>query len=215
MTCLNNLGGPVVKHHFGITDPKEYTKTLGTLNLAFGIAKVIGSLLAGSFANRFGRKNLMTLAEFANILSIILICINSELCFILGRALVGFYLGFVTCLGPRMVLECYPKRKRGTAVAIFSFYLTIGVWFSFSMGKFFGEDNLNEYWYLFLIIPGSLCFLRMVLILIFYNYETPTQYVLWSKDWATVNQVITKVLLNFYDDSYEIEATEKDLEKAS
>ena len=215
MTCLNNLGGPVVKHHLGITDPNEYIKTLGSLSLVFGIGKVIGSQLAGSLANKFGRKNCLIVSELANIASLILICYNSEFCFILGRALVGIYLGFVTCLSPRMILECYPNHKRGTATTIFAFNVTIGVWFSFSMGKFFGEALLIEYWFQFLAIPAVLSFTRMVLILIFYNHETPHQQGLWSRDWASDNQAITKVLMTFYDDIYEIEAAEKELEKAS
>jgi len=38
---------------------------------------------------------------------------SSPIVFMVGRALCGFYLGFVTVLSPRMVSECFPSSKRG------------------------------------------------------------------------------------------------------
>jgi len=69
MTCMNNLGKPILKRGMGYTDSGEIASWLGNINLAYGIGKMFGSLLAGAIQKRTGKLNLLYLAEPFNIIS--------------------------------------------------------------------------------------------------------------------------------------------------
>ena len=63
MTILNNLGEPVLKSGLDVTDSNRIDEWLGKFNMAFGVGKVIGSILGGVFAKMIGKLNVCFLAE--------------------------------------------------------------------------------------------------------------------------------------------------------
>ena len=75
--------------------------------------------------------------------------------FMVGRALCGFYLGFVTVLSPRMISECFPVSKRGVATGAFAILLSIGSFLALSMGKFLSKKFLDNYWQYILLVPAA------------------------------------------------------------
>ena len=71
MSCLNNLGKPIIQESFGVYDGDEIDHLNGVFNLCFGAGKVVGSLVAGSLAKIYGKHFLLYFADFWNIVSCI------------------------------------------------------------------------------------------------------------------------------------------------
>lgn len=116
------------------------------------------------------------------------------------------YLGIVSCIGPRMVIECFPVKTRGKAVAINSSGIALGVCLSFCTGRVFGTEFLQDNWQWFLISPGVLSFSRMVLIILFYNHKTPKQLVISAKAYGDVDLAVGVVLAKYYDSTNDIKS---------
>jgi MFS family permease len=209
IVCMNNLAKPVLQHNLGFHGD-DFTSLLANQNVSFGVGKVISSIFAGACANKFGRRNLLMFAELINIMSFVLFLFPNEWCFLGGRASVGMYLGIVTCLGPRMVNECFPVRTRGKAVAINSVGVGTGVCIGFSIGKAFGTGFLEDHWNWFFLTPSALCFLRMVLIVLFYNHKTPKQLVISAKSYDDVDVAVTSVLERYYESASDIKAAKSE-----
>jgi hypothetical protein len=56
MSVMNNLAKPVLQHNLRFYG-EDFTNLLANQNAAFGIGKVISSIIAGACANKFGRRN--------------------------------------------------------------------------------------------------------------------------------------------------------------
>jgi hypothetical protein len=56
IAVMNNLAKPVLQHNLGFYG-EDFTNLLANQNAAFGIGKVISSIIAGASANKFGRRN--------------------------------------------------------------------------------------------------------------------------------------------------------------
>ena len=56
MVCMNNLGTPIMKYGMNITDKTEISHMLGSVTLAFGIGKMIGSILGGTLQKSYGKR---------------------------------------------------------------------------------------------------------------------------------------------------------------
>lgn len=144
MTCLNNLGKPIM-HSMGINDESEVSSHLGNLNLAFGISKVTASILGGSYQKSVGKLNLLLIFEPLGVLSVVLCCIPNFWVFAVGRVCNAFFMGFQSTCTPRLILECYPTNQRGSCTAMYGFSVCIGTFISFCLGEL-GTDTLDSYW---------------------------------------------------------------------
>jgi len=56
---------------------------------------------------------------------------------------------------------------------------------SFSLGKVFGEDEIESSWQWFIVVPGVFALLRLVLAFFTCNHDSPMQYSLFAKDAKT------------------------------
>ena len=56
MVCINNLGTPILQYGMNITDKTEISNMLGSLTLFFGMGKMIGSVLGGTFQKSLGKR---------------------------------------------------------------------------------------------------------------------------------------------------------------
>jgi len=65
---------------------------------------------------------------------------------LIGRIFNGWYCGFNTTTAPRLIIECFPLKERGTKTSIYSLAVTTGVCCSFAFGEIFGEQELEDYW---------------------------------------------------------------------
>ena len=180
-TILNNLGKPILKSGLNVIDTYEIDEWLGNFNMAFGMGKVIGSLLGGTLAKIIGKLNVLFLAELWNILSVLLLFQPSTYTFMLSRAVAGLCSGFNTTNAPRQILENYPTKERGLPPSIYSLFICLGLCFSFSTGKIFGE-KLNDYWFILMVFPSILLLLRAILLYSTCRYESPIHYQVKSEE---------------------------------
>jgi MFS family permease len=109
-----------------------------------------------------------------------------------------------------MVTECFPVKTRGKAVAINASGTALGVCLAFSTGRVFGTEFLQDNWKWFLISPAVLSFLRLVLIILFYNHKTPKQLVISAKTYDDVDLAVGAVLEKYYDSANDIKAAKSE-----
>jgi sugar phosphate permease len=174
MTCLNNLGKPILRD-MGISDEADISSGLGKLNLAFGLTKVVASILGGSYQKSVGKLNLLLITEPLGILSTVLCCMDNIWIFSVGRVFNAFYLGFQSTCTPRLIMECFPTARRGSCTAMYGFFVCLGTASSFSLGQF-GDNNLEDYWRYMLIFPAVLSVIRIAALLIFFPHDSPIHY---------------------------------------
>lgn len=70
-SIMTNLGKPIIRKSFGITDTEKMALVLGTINLSFGLGKLPGSIVGGSIAKQIGKHNVLYIGLIGNIMSCI------------------------------------------------------------------------------------------------------------------------------------------------
>lgn len=174
-TILNNLGKPILQHGMNIKESDAIDEWMGNFNLAFGMGKVVGSLVGGSLAKKIGKLNVLFVAEIWNAISSILLFWPNKYMFMVSRIFTGFCCGFNSTNAPRQILENYPIHNRGLPPSFYSLFICIGLCFSFSTGKIFG-DKLNDWWLFFMLFPNAVLQLRAIQVQITCRHETPIHY---------------------------------------
>jgi SP family myo-inositol transporter-like MFS transporter 13 len=97
------------------------------------VAAVLGgsmfsSLIAGFFADWFGRKKMVILSGLLFVSSVCLIVLSHGFVpLLLGRLLQGFSGGVIAVVVPLYLAECLSANTRGRGSAIFQFMLTFGI----------------------------------------------------------------------------------------
>ncbi|KAF2144832.1 uncharacterized protein K452DRAFT_285155 [Aplosporella prunicola CBS 121167] len=102
----------------------------GTIVGLLCIGTLIGSLLAASVSDKFGRKYAISFWAFSYILGTI-IEITSEhvwVQFAIGRLVGGFGIGALSATVPMYLSESVAKGIRGAAVASYQLFITLGIW---------------------------------------------------------------------------------------
>jgi MFS family permease len=182
LSALSCLGKPIIHSSLNIYATSSVDHWLGLFNLAFGLGKMTGSLIAGSFAKAIGKIHVLYLAEIFNVVSCVLIYFPSPGLFLAGRVVAGICCGFNSTCAPRLMLENYPTKYRGIPPALYGLCLTIGVCWSYSVGKIFGDTELQQYWYIIMIGPGILLIASHLVVALFFNHESPIYYAVKAKE---------------------------------
>ena len=111
----------------------EATSHLTAGQLSFIVAAVllgsiISTLFAGSLADLFGRKTMMTLSGVLFVASVPIIALSHGYGgLILGRLLQGISGGLVAVAVPLYLAECLSASDRGKGTGIFQWLLTLGI----------------------------------------------------------------------------------------
>jgi predicted MFS family arabinose efflux permease len=142
LSALSCLGKPIIHSSLKIYDKSSVDHWLGLFNLSFGLGKMAGSLIAGSFAKAIGKIQVLYLAEIFNVASCALIYFPSPGLFLAGRVIAGICCGFNSTCAPRLMLENYPTKYRGIPPAVYGLCLTIGLCWSYSIGRIFGDREM-------------------------------------------------------------------------
>jgi SP family xylose:H+ symportor-like MFS transporter len=114
---------PFLKNQFHFNEVQE---GMATATLAIGC--IVGCVLAGSIAEKFGRKKGLMLAAAIFFVSSLAMAIahNSEV-FILARFFAGIGVGMASVLSPMYIAEVAPTHIRGRMVAINQLTIVIGI----------------------------------------------------------------------------------------
>jgi len=149
----------------------------------------VSSLVAGVFADWFGRKTMMIISGFMFVVSVGLIVVSQGFVpLFIGRLLQGMSGGVIAVVVPLYLAECLSSKRRGSGTAIFQFMLTFGIVVAALTGFFYtrqaeaaitaaaGNQELirlaqNHAWrgmFLSVIYPGIIFFVGS-----FFLSETP------------------------------------------
>lgn len=114
---------PFLKQHFAMD---EYWEGFATASLALGC--VIGCIMAGRIADRYGRKPGMILAAGIFLVSSLAMGFSpSRDFFIASRFIAGIGVGMASMLSPLYIAEIAPKHTRGRMVAINQLTIVLGI----------------------------------------------------------------------------------------
>ncbi len=135
------------------------------------IGTVIGSLIAGKPAEKFGRKRVLQAIGLLYLLtSLVTALTDSWLLFVMFRFLGGIGVGASSVVGPMYISEISPAHKRGRLVALFQFNIVSGILIAFlSNYLLFGISDEAWRWMLGIQAFPALIFFVMV----FFIPESP------------------------------------------
>ena len=145
---------PFLKVQFGLN---EYWEGFTTGCLALGA--IIGCLIAGSVAEKYGRRyGLLTAASIFAISSIGMATANNLTLFIFARFIAGIGVGMASMLSPLYIAEVTPSHIRGRMVAINQLTIVIGILVT-NLINYSLRDNGTEAWRWMFglgVVPSSL-----------------------------------------------------------
>jgi len=133
-------------------------------SLIFGC--VIGSLLAGKLADRFGRRRLLILVALLFALSSVAVaCAGSLVFFIAARFVGGIAVGSVSLLSPLYVAEIAPPSVRGRLGTLYQMLIVVGIVVSYAINFLLRNAGTNNWRWMFLtgVAPSLLFFVLMLL----------------------------------------------------
>jgi len=133
-------------------------------SLIFGC--VIGSLLAGKLADRFGRRRLLILVALLFALSSVAVaCAGNLACFIAARFVGGIAVGGVSLLSPLYVAEIAPASVRGRLGTLYQMLIVVGIIVSYAINYLLRDAGANNWRWMFLtgVVPSTLFLVLMVL----------------------------------------------------
>lgn len=135
------------------------------------IGTVIGSLIAGKPAEKFGRRKILqAIGLLYLITSLGTALTNSWELFVIFRFLGGIGVGASSVIGPMYISEISPAQRRGRLVALFQFNIVSGILIAFlSNYLLFGVADEAWRWMLGIQALPALIFLVMV----FFVPESP------------------------------------------
>ncbi len=144
------------------------------------IGTVVGALVAGKPADKYGRKQLLILIAILFFISAICSALaNRWIAFLFFRFLGGLGVGASSVIGPMYIAEIAPARKRGRLVAMFQLSIVTGILVAFLSNYLIETLTFYATWRWMLgveSIPAALFF-----VLLFFIPPTPRWLVMQNK----------------------------------
>jgi MFS family permease len=147
---------PILKY-LNVSDGAELNRWTDYLYTVFLLGSATGGLLAGTLADRFGRRPLLIATIlFYSLFSGLTYFITErwELCVV--RFLIAMGIGGEWAVGASLVAETFPRRARPYTSGIFHSSSVIGIWIATIVGIAVGSNW--RYAYLVGILPALLTF---------------------------------------------------------
>lgn len=123
------------------------------------IGTVIGSLVAGKPAQKFGRKKVLTIIALMYIVSAIGCAITSSwILFITFRMIGGLAVGASSVVGPMYISEVSPARIRGRLAGSFQVNIVLGILIAYLTNYILAGVGEESWRYMFgiMLVPASL-----------------------------------------------------------
>jgi len=148
---------------------------------------LLGTLITGPLADRFGRKKTIIAACIIFIIGILLILVSYDFLTLLGaRLLLGIGVGVVAVAVPLYLTEVVPAHIRGRGITIFQLFLTFGIVLAYFVDLLFTASGNWRGMFAVILIPVGALFLGMLFL-----PETP-RWLLSKKKEAAARQVLLK-----------------------
>jgi sugar porter (SP) family MFS transporter len=116
-------GLPFLVDQFGLSASGE-----GGTTASLAIGAVLGCIVAGNIADKYGRKNGLLIAAFTFAISSLIMGLAPNLSvFISGRLFAGVGVGMASLLSPLYIAEISPGQYRGRLVSLYQLTIVLGI----------------------------------------------------------------------------------------
>lgn len=164
---------PILKVEFQISETLQ--SSLGFI-LFFGM--FVGSLAAGLFIDKIGRRKALLFLSFSQfVLGIISVLITNVHMFLVIRAIFGFFLGFLVPLTPAILTELLPLEVRGRYTILVNSMFSVGQVLASIISYFCLSSLSTGNWRLMLFICSLPC-LSVFILCYFYMKESAMHIIL-------------------------------------
>src|ERR1700728_687186 len=127
------------------------------------VGAMLGAVLGGSLADRFGRRAILVSGGFVFIVGSLLAPWSPDVwVLIVARMLLGLAVGFTSVTAPVYVSELAPPQSRGMLIGLYQFALTLGIALADLVGYWFAASQGWRWMFVFGLVP-AVVFLFMVL----------------------------------------------------
>ena len=134
----------------------------------FYLGILIGSLISGKFADKYGRKPVVLIGSlFQFFVCCSFALVNSYYPILFVRFLYGFTFGLTIALTTTMFSEIVPLKYRGKGLLVINFCVSLGKVYSFILGAIFLQNFTKGNWKM-MMVCSSFPSLIVVVLVIFY-----------------------------------------------
>ena len=107
----------------------------------------MGSIISGNLSDRYGRKPIITIGSFMQILtSSLFLWINNYEWMLISRLLYGFSHGFTAVIVTSLLAEIVPDKYRGKAIVLLNFTGSIGKMYGIVLASIFLDNYITGNW---------------------------------------------------------------------
>lgn len=185
----------------------------GLLNALLPIGAIVGALLSGNYLPQFGRRNSLIFCDVLGAIGCFFCIFEGAGAFpqIIGRFLAGISTGVNCQLVPSYINEMTPREISGFMGSFFQSTLNVGIMLSYCLGLNIPDDSTDydvddTFWKFVFAMPIITCFIRFVLLMTVYRFDTPFSLMKRHRD-----EELTVVLEQIYQEEY-IDDIREDLE---
>ena len=151
---------PFLRQAFGLNAVWE-----GFLTGSLALGCIVGCLLAGKIADRYGRRPGLLTAAFIFTVSSLCIAFSPSLAiFLVMRFMAGIGVGMASMLSPMYIAEISPASTRGRNVAINQLTIVIGILITNLVNYLLADNGASSWRWMFGLgtIPSSLFFIGVL-----------------------------------------------------
>lgn len=174
---------------------KDAFNSVVTTAVPVGLA--FGAFFGGKIASIGRRKTVIMLSSIFVLGSMLTLIFNFYF-LALGRLVVGFAGGAISIAVPMFLSETSPISISGAIGSLNQIMITVGIMvaamlgFSIPLEDDEDEQKDSNIWILVFLIPGALAVLQIIMLALFYKYDTPAFY--WANNQvALAKEVESKI----------------------